>query len=125
MRVQGTNSQPGSYGVRNMPNHPIERMMPEGMGRMMEPNRMYGQYNNYGPYGSSPFTDINQMHMAQFRNQMPYSMPPPGGLCYMMQGYHEPYPIGNLPSRYGPKVDDPSDKNKNRNESENPQPLSL
>ncbi len=94
------------------------------MGRMMEASRLYGHYNNYGPYISSPFSNINQMHMIQFRNQMPYSMPPPGGIPYMIQSYHEPYPITNLPSRYDSKVDDSSDKNKNRKEPENPQPLS-
>ena len=122
--MQSANLQSGSYGARNMSSHPNDRMMPEGMGRMMEPSRMYGQYNNYGQYGSSLFTDISQMHMAQFRNQIPYSMPPPGGIPYMMQGYHEPYPMGSMPSQYGPKVDDPTEKNKIRNEPENPQPLS-
>lgn len=71
---------------------------------MMEANKhMFGQYGNYGNYGSSAFGGMSQMQMAQFRNQLPYSMPPPGGIPFMMHSYHEPYRMSGIqPHRYGP-----------------------
>jgi hypothetical protein len=63
---------------------------------------------------------MNQMHMPQYRNQMPYSMPPQGALPYMMSGYSEPYGMGSLPPRY----ENQTEKSQNRNDPESIQSLS-
>ena len=84
---QGINTQPPNYTNRNFPNQ-NDRMMQDSINRMMQANKnVYSQFPSYGPYGSNPFGGMSQMHMAQFRNQMPFSMPPPGGIPYILQGY--------------------------------------
>ncbi len=103
---QAAISHPPNFANRNLPN-PNDRVVQENLNRMMEANKnVFIQYPNYGPYVASPYAGMNQMHMPQFRNQMQYSMPPPGGIPYMMHGYHEPYAMSNLQPRYGPTVVD-------------------
>jgi hypothetical protein len=93
------------------------------MHRMAEPSRsVFSQYPNYGPYGSSPFGNMNQMHMSQYRNQMTYSIPAQGGLPYLMPGYPELY-MGNLPPRYRSSGENQPEKNQNRNDPESVQSL--
>jgi hypothetical protein len=54
---------------------------------------------------------MNQMHIPpQFRNQMPFNMPPPGGIPYMVPGYPDPFGMNNMPGRFIP----PSDQDKNK-----------
>lgn len=47
---------------------------------------------------------FNQPH----RSQMPYSIPPPGGIPYLMPGFNDPFsinPFGPIgASRFGPNV---------------------
>lgn len=75
---------------------------------MIEANKKaYVPFPNYSPYPPSPFTAMNPMHMPpQFRNQMPFNLPPPGGIEYMMHGYNDPYyGINPIPSnRFGPSL---------------------
>ena len=95
------------------------------MHRMVDPSRnVFSQYSNYGPYGSSPFGGMNQMHMPEYRNQMSYSMPPQGALPYMMSGYSEPYGMGSLPPRYASSSENQTEKSQNRNDPGSIQSLS-
>jgi len=69
----------------------------------MEANKnanVFGQFPNYGSYTSAPFNGMNPMHMAQFRNQMPFQMAPPGGIPYILQGFQDPYGMNSMQSRF-------------------------
>ncbi len=85
-------------------------MMQENYNRMFEANKkVYSPFQGYSPYQANPFAAMNPMHMPQqFRNQMPFNLPPPGGIEYLMQGFNDPYYVGamnSMPSsRFGPSL---------------------
>lgn len=77
----------------------------------MEANKnLYNTFHQgYNPYQPNPFMSPNHMQFGQhFRNQLPFSIPPPGGISYMLQGFNDPYgmnPYNTVTaSRFGPSL---------------------
>lgn len=74
--------------------------------RMMDMNKTpfpnpFGAYGGYQPANSFP--DISRMGITQFPGQIPFPMPPPGGIPYLLQPYN-PYGYTNptMPGRFQP-----------------------
>lgn len=85
--------------------------MQQNYNRFLEANKnIYNPYHQaYNPFQPNPFMSPNPMQYSQqFRNQLPFSIPPPGGISYMLPGFNDPYgmnpynPIGA--SRFGPSL---------------------
>lgn len=77
--------------------------------RMIEANKnIYHPYHQpYHSYQPNPYLAANHVQFPQqYRSQMPFTIPPPGGIPYMFQGYNDPYNQNPFiqGTRFGPSL---------------------